>query len=78
MSAARFESHPGCLQWHPAHGESACGDPETFHLHVEFAHAHGIPKGEFTTFSNTCTAPVPVSTPTIATERAPVRRHRQP
>lgn len=29
-------------------------DPETFKLHVEFVHAHGIPKGQVTNFSNTC------------------------
>lgn len=27
-------------------------DDETFRLYVEFVHAHGIPKGEVTTFSN--------------------------
>jgi hypothetical protein len=55
MSAAeRFATHPpGRLQWHPAHGESEADDPETFHLHVEFVHAHGLPTGQFTTFS-TC------------------------
>jgi hypothetical protein len=58
MSAERFVTHPpGRLEWHPAHGEFAGSDPETFVLHVEFVHAHGIPKGEFTTFSN---APGPV------------------
>ena len=52
MSAERFASHPPArLEWHPAHGEVACGDPETFALHVEFVHAHGLPRGEFTTFS---------------------------
>jgi hypothetical protein len=56
MSVARFGIHPpGRLEWHPAHGESPGSDPETFLLHVEFVHAHGIPKGEFTTFSNACT-----------------------
>ena len=34
-----------------AHEELPGSDPETFLLHVEFVHAHGIPKGEFTTFS---------------------------
>ena len=59
MSAAeRFATHPpGRMEWHPAHGEGAGYDPESFHLHVEFVHAHGIPKGEFTTFS-TCADPV--------------------
>jgi hypothetical protein len=58
MSAERFVSYPpGRLEWHPAHGEFVRSDPETFVLHVEFVHAHGIPKGEFTTFSN---APSPV------------------
>jgi hypothetical protein len=57
MSAERFAtySEPGRLEWHPAHGEPARSDPEAFFLHVEFVHAHGIPKGEFTTFSNACT-----------------------
>jgi hypothetical protein len=57
MSAERFASHPapGRLEWHPAHGEPARSDPEAFFLHVEFVHAHGVPKGEFTTFSNACT-----------------------
>jgi hypothetical protein len=44
---------PGRLEWHPLHGEPRAGDPETFHLHVEFVNAHGLPKGQFTTFS-TC------------------------
>ena len=44
---------PGRLEWHPAHGDLGAEDPETFHLHVEFVHAHGLPKGQFTTFS-TC------------------------
>ncbi|HKR33369.1 MAG TPA: hypothetical protein VJT10_00955 [Steroidobacteraceae bacterium] len=58
MSAERFVSYPpGRLEWHPAHEELVRSDPETFVLHVEFVHAHGIPKGEFTTFSN---APSPV------------------
>ena len=54
MSAAeRFATHPPArLEWHPAHGETRRGDPETFLLHVEFVHAHGLPKGEFTTFSH--------------------------
>jgi hypothetical protein len=52
MSAERFATHPPArLEWHPAHGELARGDPETFLLHVAFVHAHGLPKGEFTTFS---------------------------
>ena len=53
MSAAeRFAAHPPArLQWHPVHGEPEAEDPETFHLHVEFVHAHGLPKGQFTTFS---------------------------
>ena len=53
MSAAeRFAAYPPAhLQWHPAHGEPAAEDPETFHLHVEFVHAHGLPTGQFTTFS---------------------------
>ena len=44
---------PGRLEWHPAHGEPRTQDPEAFHLHVEFVNAHGLPKGQFTTFS-TC------------------------
>lgn len=52
MSAERFGTDPPArLEWHPAHGEIAGGDPETFVLHIEFVHAHGLPKGEFTTFS---------------------------
>ena len=52
MSAERFATHPpGRLEWHPPHEESASTDPETFLLNVEFVHAHGIPRGEFTTFS---------------------------
>lgn len=55
-TAERFATHPpGRMEWHSAHGELLDEDPETFHLHVEFVHAHGVPKGEFTTFS-TCTA----------------------
>lgn len=58
MSAAeRFAMHPpGRLEWHPAHGDLAPGDPETFRLNVEFVHAHGVPKGQFTTLSNDCGA----------------------
>ena len=53
MSAAeRFATHPPVrLRWHPAHGESEGEDPETLDLHVEFVHAHGLPAGQFTTFS---------------------------
>jgi hypothetical protein len=52
MSPERFATRPPArLEWHSAHEELAGGDPETFLLHVEFVHAHGIPKGEFTTFS---------------------------
>lgn len=53
MSAAeRFAMHPsGRMEWHPAHEEGGGGDPETFLLHVEFVHAHGFPRGEFTTLS---------------------------
>jgi hypothetical protein len=32
------------------------GDPESYRLHVEFVHAHGIPKGAITTLLNACTA----------------------
>jgi len=59
MSAAeRFAIQPpGRMQSHPAHGEELAGsDPETFHLHVEFVHAHGVPRGQFTTFSTACAA----------------------
>lgn len=35
-------------------------DPETFKLHVEFVHAHGIPKGQVTNFSNTCAVASPM------------------
>ncbi len=51
-SAERSAPHPPArLQWHPAHGEPEAEDPQTFHLHVEFMHAHGLPTGQFTTFS---------------------------
>ena len=55
MSAtARFATHPPSrLEWHPAHEEVGAVDSDTFDLHVEFVHAHGVPKGQFTTFS-TC------------------------
>lgn len=60
MSAAeRFATFPPArLHWHPAHGEPEAVDPETFHLHLEFVHAHGAPSGQFTTFS-TCTDTAP-------------------
>ncbi len=58
-TAERFASHPpGRMQSHPPHEELVRGDPETFRLHVEFVHAHGVPRGQFTTFS-TLTAPGP-------------------
>jgi hypothetical protein len=44
---------PRRLEWHPARGDPEAADPETFHLHVEFVNAHGLPQGQFTTFS-TC------------------------
>ena len=51
-AADKVASHPpGRLEFHPAHEEIIGGDPETFGLHVEFVHAHGLPRGEFTTFS---------------------------
>jgi hypothetical protein len=51
-AAARFAMRsPARLEWHPAHEELGAADPETFHLHIEFVHAHGMPKGQFTTFS---------------------------
>lgn len=64
MSAAeRFAMHaPGRMEWHPAHEEGGGADPETFHLHVEFVHAHGIPKGEFTTLSP-CAVTEPLRAP---------------
>ena len=47
-----FASQPPTrLQWHPAHGEPDAEDPQTFHLHLEFVLAHGVPTGQFTTFS---------------------------
>ena len=69
MSAnARFATYPPVrLEWHPAHGDLAAGDPETFHLHVEFVHAHGLPKGQFTTFS-TCNQTEPVADQGAAVE----------
>ena len=60
-AAARLVTHPPArLVWHPSHEELLAGDPETFHLHVEFVHAHGLPKGQFTTFS-TCNPPEAVA-----------------
>ena len=73
MSAAeRFSMHPpGRMQWHPAHEEGGGWDPETFVLHVEFVHAHGLPKGEFTTLS-TGTVTEPVRAPNVlSTPREP-------
>lgn len=68
--SARFATlPPGRLEWHPAHGNLGVEDPEIFHLHVEFVHAHGLPKGQFTTFS-TCNPPGTVSAPDVAMERA--------
>ena len=56
LAAERFATHPtGRLESHPVHGEIDPADPHTFRLHVEFVHAHGVPRGEFTTFS-TCSA----------------------
>ena len=62
MSAAARSAtrSPARLEWHPAHGELMAGDPETFHLHVEFVHAHGLPQGQFTTFS-TCNPTEPLA-----------------
>jgi hypothetical protein len=55
MSVESFGTYPpGYLEWHPAHGEIARSDPQTFLLHVQFVRAHGVPQGEFTTFSNAC------------------------
>ena len=61
MSAtARLATHPPSrLEWHPAHEEVGAVDSDTFDLHVEFVHAHGLPKGQFTTFS-TCNPTEPV------------------
>ena len=59
MKAAQtFASRlPGRMEFHPAHEEVIRGDQELFRLHVEFAHAHGIPRGQFTTFSACVSAP---------------------
>ena len=53
MSAAQDSRSIRPPAWHGIRStaRSRRGDPETFHLHVEFVHAHGIPKGQFTTFS---------------------------
>jgi hypothetical protein len=60
-AVARFATPlPGRLEWHPAHGEPGAGDPATFYLHVEFVNAHGLPKGQFTTFS-TCNQTQPAA-----------------
>lgn len=58
-AAERIASHPlGRMESHRAHEELVRSGPETFHLHVEFVHAHGVPKGQFTTFSTrTATRP---------------------
>ena len=59
-TSSRFATYPPArLEWHPAHGELTAGDPGIFHLHVEFVHAHGLPAGQFTTFS-TCNPAMPV------------------
>jgi hypothetical protein len=42
-------------------------DSDTFDLHVEFVHAHGVPKGQFTTFS-TCNHTEPVAGQVAAVE----------
>jgi hypothetical protein len=68
--SARFATQPpGRLEWHPAHGVLEGQDPETFNLHVEFVHAHGLPKGQFTTFS-TCNPTDCVVPEDVAMERA--------
>ena len=68
--SARFATRPpGRLEWHPAHGDLGAEDPETFHLHVEFVHAHGLPKGQFTTFS-TCNPTESAAGRDVAMERA--------
>lgn len=51
-AACKFSSlPPGRLEYHPPHEDVIRADPEAFRLHVEFVHAHGVPKGQFTTFS---------------------------
>ena len=68
--SARFATRPPArLEWHPAHGELGAEDPEPFHLHVEFVHAHGLPKGQLTTFS-TCNPAESVVGRDVAMERA--------
>ena len=68
--SARFATPPPArLQWHPVHGDLGTEDPEAFHLHVEFVHAHGLPKGQFTTFS-TCNPTQSVAGRDVAAERA--------
>ena len=70
MSPERFATHPPArLEWHPAHEQLAGGDPETFLLHVEFVHAHGMPKGEFTTFSTASPAKLPPQSRSLGRER---------
>jgi hypothetical protein len=57
-AADKLSSHPpGRLEYHPAHEDVIRGDPEAFRLHVEFVHAHGVPKGQFTTFSTCVSSP---------------------
>jgi hypothetical protein len=57
-AAYKFSSQrPGRLEYHPAHEDVIRGDPEAFRLHVEFVHAHGVPKGQFTTFSTRVSCP---------------------
>ena len=62
---------PGRLAWHPACGDPQAADPETFHLHVEFVNAHGLPQGQFTTFS-TCNQTEHVA-PDTSTAFSPTR-----
>ena len=57
---------PGRLEWHPARGDPEAADPETFHLHVEFVNAHGLPQGQFTTFSTCNPTEHVASDPSIA------------
>ena len=42
---------PGRLESHHAREDPVAGDPEVCRVYLEFVHAHGLPKGPFTTFS---------------------------
>jgi hypothetical protein len=68
-ASARAHTRPYCaLQQLDAEGRPMCDSlqdeeggplldsaPQAFRLYLEFVHAHGMAKGQITTFSNACT-----------------------